>query len=388
MEKKSYNNTIILLVFLFSSPYIMFLNNIILIPNLYKICTFLLLGALFLNNDFKINKKVLWIFAFGSFYFYISIIFNSEFTSDISSFYIGFLNFGVITLLFLSYPINFDLFLSSAYKLSVLNLPFICMNFFYFETINYMTFGANMLFSLTFIMVNIVLKRGVIDILIVVTMSCVVIIFANRSSSLATIIMIIYLYINLGQNNLLKIIKLFVLGGGAISIYLNLNALLLNAIQLIDRLGLQSYAISKLKMTLEQGVLAASSGRDTLVQVTWEIINKENFMPIAYGNLKNYSEHIYPHNIILELIMNFGIVGVFVFLISTGWIVYKIFIIRNVPLKHTVTLIFILIFIRLQFSGSYWMESYLWFLIGFILFNSKNTINQKRRFQNYDLIKR
>lgn len=379
MDQKKTLNTILFIMFIFSSPFIIFLNNFIVIPQLYKIVAVILIVVLLINNNFTINTKVSLIFIGVSIFFLLSAFLDSYYSGEILYFYIGFLTLGLIPLLFFSYPINFELLLTVAYKLAYLNLIFILISHFYFDSIGYMDFGSMACYSLVFILINFIKHRRLLDIFLVILMFALIFLFANRSAALALFVMIIYSLLFTINGKKVRAFIVSSLSLIFITVYLNFEAFLLYIVELANRMGIQSYSLIKLELALSEGILVASSGRDSILFYSLELIKMNNYFPVSYGEFKSVTGHIYPHNLLIEMIFNFGFIGVLFFVLGIICFFYNLVKLKNIWVKHFVMLLFILIFIRLQFSGSYWLETYFWFGIGILIFSTKHSMINLRR---------
>ena len=375
-RKKTLVNTIIACVFIFLSPYIIFINNLVYIPNLYKITVLGLFVLLVTFNGFKINKKLLIFTAVIITYFLISIFVSNEFFVDIAYFLQGFLVFGVITILFFSYKLDFDLFLSVSYKLAIINILLFSISYFYFNSMNYMNFGVEILFSLIFIMIHYLKYRNLADLVLVFILVPIVFVFANRSTSLALLLMVLYLLYIAIKNPYFRVLFLMLVTFISYHFIYNLALILQSLINILNKYGVDSYSIIKLQIMIEDGLLESSSGRDSIYTNVIRLIQDNNYMPIAYGEFTSQIGANYPHNIIFELIFNFGFLGIFIFTFLSYFLIKKIILEENYLLKHFLLLLFIMMAIRLQLSGSFWLETNFWILLAIVFWSTFNTYNE------------
>jgi O-antigen ligase len=118
----------------------------------------------------------------------------------------------------------------------------------------------------------------------------------------------------------------------------------------------------------------ASSGRDIFY---FKAISDFKESPILGNGIGYYSEtmgsYTYPHNIILEILESFGIVGIIIFSIimiillrNTYWLLKQ----KNLS-YHTIVFLFINVMIELMFSSSYLVHHQFWLLTTLILTLSK-----------------
>ena len=79
---------------------------------------------------------------------------------------------------------------------------------------------------------------------------------------------------------------------------------------LLMNLGLNSRTIHRIIEQMEQGLAAASSGRDRITVEAIEMIKKAGFMPMGIGYYQSQTRWLYPHNIFLEMMIIFGIFSI------------------------------------------------------------------------------
>jgi O-antigen ligase len=94
-----------------------------------------------------------------------------------------------------------------------------------------------------------------------------------------------------------------------------------------------------------------------------------------FGNSLETSTHFYPHNIIVEVLLSTGILGVIPFLylvVKSCKISVAIF--KNNPEASWVVVVFMQSLIQHLFSGAIYTASWLWFSMAFILSMSTQTV--------------
>ena len=112
--------------------------------------------------------------------------------------------------------------------------------------------------------------------------------------------------------------------------------------------------------------ITQTSGRDSLYIEVLEIISKK--IILGYGIFSSYYVigHLSPHNIILEILLEGGVVYLIFWLIIAIYLIKKY---KDYLLSHEKNILFILItlsIVNLLFSGSYWQASFFWFVISYI----------------------
>ncbi len=109
------------------------------------------------------------------------------------------------------------------------------------------------------------------------------------------------------------------------------------------------------------------SGREEIYPLAIAMFkNKPLFGYDPMGFLCASGIKTYPHNIFLELLLDYGIIG------TLGWLIFFYFIVKNyiVKMKYNnlsdvVALLFISNFIELLVSGSFMANYQFWFFIGY-----------------------
>jgi O-antigen ligase len=143
-----------------------------------------------------------------------------------------------------------------------------------------------------------------------------IVIFANRSSLMA-VLLFMCLYFLLTSTNkkkliLNKFLPLFFIG---LFVYVNIIPILIFMVDLLDKYDYNSYALSKYTDVLvfgdDQSVL---SGREKIWEQAIMVINENPFIGKGLGCFQ--SKYIYySHNILLDVLMFFGIFGLLFFVV-------------------------------------------------------------------------
>lgn len=146
------------------------------------------------------------------------------------------------------------------------------------------------------------------------------------------------------------------------------------SVLLINRNPNYSFAVERILSLFNSDFEQSSSGRDLLYNAALK-----NFFesPIYGEGIGSFSYEVgfyyYPHNIILEILNDFGLIGLLVFLFLSLKIFNKIiWILKQDITTHIIAFFFINVFIQMMFSGSYLVTSQLW-LTGIIIL----TLNRK-----------
>ena len=141
-------------------------------------------------------------------------------------------------------------------------------------------------------------------------------------------------------------------------------------------------AFSRINMLIEGiiggDVASASSGRDSLYKIAWNHFTDHPFLGLGFaGFIKKYNG--YPHNIVLEFLADYGILG------SSIW--FSLFIYIFKPLFHNLKrnpemLLFVAVFMievfGLMFSNTFLNSYILWFYFGYGLYMRFGENNKKK----------
>ncbi|UPK49061.1 oligosaccharide repeat unit polymerase [Bacillus sp. H8-1] len=334
-----------------------------------------------------IKNKLIFIFATGTIIFMINVLLVS-YKSDVLYEYMLFIRVGILSLYFSSLIKEYKFLIKYYYVMSLIGLVISNFNLsFYEDTNGYMDLGINLTYifiGLSISFYNKSSKYKIFTYLLLVIVLLETLILANRSALIICISIIVYFELFKLKFNKkgiaimqLKITITF------LSMYLiiyNINSFLkiLNTFAL--KMGVSSYSLTKLTLTIQEGVggiVEQSSGRDVLYPLLKELIMDSNLLPHGVSYLPyitNYA-YVYPHNLFLEIALDFGLIGLI------GWCLMMVVltkkflnISKNDDIARDIIVIFSVSgFIRLMFSGSYWQEPLFWIPIGIVMFyNSSN----------------
>lgn len=201
-----------------------------------------------------------------------------------------------------------------------------------------------------------------------------ILIFANRGSLLICIFTIAYYEIlNLKKSRpYITILKIICIGMGSTFIFKNINQILNNFINFLSSIGVSSYSLNKMVLSLHYGLIKESSGRDTVLKLVLDISGENSYMPrgVRYLDYLTNGKYPYTHNLFTDILLTFGVIGLVLFLIFIIYITYKIYLYSSVneEFKYVSSGIYIYLIIRLTLSSTFWKESLFWMLIGMVIF--------------------
>ncbi len=164
-----------------------------------------------------------------------------------------------------------------------------------------------------------------------------------------------------------KNILVNIFGFGLCAVAVQLNALyhIINAVSnILKRFGIEQI---RLMEYVNNGMLMDSSGRDDFASLIWQAIRKKPILGYGLGSDRYYLGGSYVHNLFLELLLSFGIVGGGIVII---WFLFKcICALRGSdPDRAKVVLAFFCFgFLKLMFSSSMLYSKELFIMIGILL---------------------
>ena len=227
-----------------------------------------------------------------------------------------------------------------------------------------MTFGYSIQFPIIFLIYFYLKEKNIIFLIFGFLGIIEIILFGSRGPLIGIFIYSIMQFIKYKKKNKnLRIILSLIL---IIIIFLILsnNLLIQNTLQFLSEHGITSRTLSK----LANDVVTDDTGRSIVRQGILELLNKFNIC-FGYGPL---GDHVltghYSHNILLEVIITFGIVVGPILIVA---FIFS-FLYSYIKSKNTLINNYILIFAclslpKLFVSSSFWRESNFWILLGLIV---------------------
>lgn len=331
-------------------------------------------------NKMRFPKKFMIILAISIFIIVIEFLTRSN--KQTINYVYDYIIYGIITIYLYSYAKNKEIIVRYYTKLSIIVFFILFLDPFnnYDMTETYMVFGYSMLpaFSGMFIGYAYLNKKWIIPLVFISFIQLVF--FANRGAILAAIIIVILLYMNklsnqrLNFKSIVKISSIFlIISISTLFISINAYKIVNSAYQLLSQKGYFSYALFTLSRTLKTGNIAFEmSTRNVIHESAWEFIRDKLFFGNGIGAFHNYYG-IYSHNLILDILATFGIVGFFFFLILFIRAMIKILCSSEFDRVFGI-LILTLAIIPLWFSMNFFVSKEFWVLlmIGFDLNKKSN----------------
>ncbi|SOB93669.1 O-antigen ligase-like membrane protein [Ureibacillus xyleni] len=228
-----------------------------------------------------------------------------------------------------------------------------------------MTFSYYMLFP-TIIHLNELLDRYSFKSLMI-SLSSIFIILAigSRGAFLCIAVFILLKLLRPNRELLFSKVRMFfffsfVLVG--LFIVFNLQKLLFTIQKILVDLGIQSRSIS----LFLKGEVSLSGREDIYQRVITEIL-QHPVLGIGLGGDRLAADGVYAHNIILEIVSNFGVIigGVFIFILF--FTIMKFLFVKELDIYNMIIIWVSIGLISLFVSGSYLTEIQFWVLMGLIV---------------------
>ena len=218
-------------------------------------------------------------------------------------------------------------------------------------------------------LINLVNSKGILGKMLhifLIISNIAMIVFSGSRGSIACIVAI-SMFMIWSKRKKISVLKVILI----------LSVIIASMYLIINKAG-NSFALQRMLMVFSSDLGISTSGRGIFYQMA---INKFVESPIfgygvgAYANSFGY--YVYPHNIILEILNDFGLIGLIVFLIF----MVKTFknlgkMLKQDKSKQFVTFLFINSFTMLMFSSSYLIDAQFW--MSFVLvyaYNGRLNVN-------------
>lgn len=330
-----------------------------------------------------INRKLIIILIFTTLIFFLNALLV-PYSSDVITAYLKFFRFGILSLYLASLVTDYKSLIKYMFYLSIISIVILITYIDLFQAENrYMDLGVYLTYC--FIGVGLFyfsrMKKGKVILLSILWIELLLILsLGNRSSFIIAILILIILSIKtINVKKLADLSYLFFKASIYTLIFIlltqNIQGILAATINKLEEMGYYSYSLIKISTLFQGNSLSfdeQSSGRDDVYENAVEHIINSNFMPngVMYYSNEISNKFTYPHNIFLEVGLDFGLFGIISFLIGWAYLFYKFYLYRkgNFYFDLIITAFIIYSFTRLMFSGSYWEEPFYWVCIGLIIF--------------------
>lgn len=354
----------------------------------YSLCTF---SSLFFDRKYLIvatslivggisiwlNRKqistvffkilVLVFLVFGTQY----ILFPEQ-TRAINFLVFTFLTLGCSSLFIGSTKISFIWLYYYGLKLSFINLFLTEMYFvFSYGRMEYLTmlFGYAILPSILFVLYKALYEQDRKYLILFLILELQLLIWGARGCSLVVFLFILlkYLIENRKFRNFFVVLCCI--------IYLGINYITNFLLFLISILPVESYRLRNYKSMLSEGIWENSSGRNVIYENTFMMF-KQNPWGLGVGCVgfdENQTGLEYPHNLFLQMAIEYGIVGLCLVIVLIVFVFRKTIKVNDSFCRGLMLMFFTIVFGRLLVSSSYWERPEFWCIVAFVFCSLKKS---------------
>lgn len=334
----------------------------------------LLIMSVFVNNA-KLNSLINLLLIFGTItIFLLNMVFVPNLS--VNAYFKEFIIYVIPLLIIFSFSLKYKLLTKTMFYYAMIGTMFsmiliITKN----EVIyDYMTFGYHIILFVSFIILYSFYNKKRKIFIISIFIIPVVLIYTSRAAWLVLLCIGITVVILEIKSRKQKLV-LLIIGTAIVSNGINILKWFINYI--LAELNINSYASKNILVMLNSVSLEDNLGdRYYLYKNSIEAINSHLLFGMGIGKFQDVY-NIYPHNIILDIYVTFGIIvgtGIIVALVILG--IKSFALTKNSGIEIKVILVFISCnMIKLLFSKTFIYEQSFWLYIVFCL----NLLNNRRR---------
>lgn len=231
-----------------------------------------------------------------------------------------------------------------------------------------MEFGYSMLFPALLFIYFYFREKKLIYLIISLIGLAEIILYGGRGPILSYLCFVVLyvIFVWMGSNEIrykaLKIVGIVLV---VVILYFFFNDILEIIVSGLNKSGIQSRALT----LLIEGEATSDNGRNLLYAATWEKIIGHSFWS-GYGPLADmfYLNGYYVHNIILEMMLDFGLIpGLFLFIVLVTCLIRTLVKCKD---EDAVAILLIFVssgFIKLFISSSFWTETTFWMMLALMM---------------------
>lgn len=241
--------------------------------------------------------------------------------------------------------------------------------------INYMEYGNSLAQCFIFIALPLLCYKvkphyKYLSLIVLTIILLTIFFYGNRGAFLSLIIFLFFGYFYKSSLNLHKKIILLLLSMSIIvTISLYWSEIVNHLYNLSNFMGITSYSISKLKVAADTGIVSSVGERGEIALLSISLILDNYGLPGGVTYFSTATGMNYPHNLLLDISLNFGVFITIALLIYTFNI---IFLLKKDSINLPLILIFIFSFTVLMFSQSFWFYTLFWLFPSYHFLKEKN----------------
>lgn len=300
---------------------------------------------------------------------------------ETSNYIYSFLIYGAFTIFFSAQVVDFKYFLKSYSILTVICGLIMARDplFDYQWSNDYMEFGfTSMLPAFAGAMILFTVFKYKISAILMCLFFVELIIFANKGSGLTALVLFIigFSFFRNGNNMNKKQITTFVLV--LLLLYLYYVDIFLFFVRIADNLGIVSYSLNTIKIIIDNtNDNIVYDSRIDIWNNALQYFRQNPIIGCGIGYYKSVSEG-YEHNLFLEVLNSWGIVGALLLFVALFKSVSRIFAKNTFSKQTTVILFLIIAIIPLLTSMTFWAYQPFWAFITFSLVNERNIFRNRK----------
>ncbi len=270
-----------------------------------------------------INKNFIAVIVIVVLLFLMTMIHNNNIYTE--EYLYEFFIYGVISMYLFINIKNYREFLKYYANLSILVILIYCLepfNDFQFF-IDYMSFGLTcMLPAFCGCCIGRKILKKNIYLVFEIVAFMEILFFCNRGAILVAVALEVLLYLIMTKLNIKKIAICLLCTSIGFILLINIEKILLTIFKYLQSKDIYSYSIRSM-YNMFSGVSNGLSGRDKIWKNAIEYFQESFIWGNGIGSFQN-KYGIYTHNIFLEILTSYGVIGMFVFLTLSSIYVYKI----------------------------------------------------------------
>ncbi|WP_235907973.1 hypothetical protein [Proteus terrae] len=341
-----------------------------------------LISAIINLNKFM-NVKIFFTLLFFLFFFTLNA-FLSDNASLVFDIYFEFAKFIIIPMLMFLVINDYNILFKSLTKTSFICF-FILLMFFNQVSqrgdagfINYMEYGNSLAQCFIFIAIPLLCTKvsssyKYLSLITLTVILLTIFFYGNRGAFLSLIIFLFFGYffrlsLSFHKKMIISILSVLII----IAINFYWNEIINSLYNLSNFMGITSYSISKLKMATDSGIVSSVGERGEIALLSIALIIDNYGLPGGVTYFSNATGMNYPHNLLLDISLNFGVFITIALLIYTFTI---LFLLKKNTTNFPLILIFVFSFSVLMFSQSFWFYTLFWIFPSYhFLKEKKSTI--------------
>ena len=364
-EKIKFDNEFLFVYYILSfhilKPLRFMLNNFYTM--LLLVNTVIVLYFLWKNNNCILRKTIIYIIFINLILIFNLISYFFEKNIYFLDYIYNFILYGIIPIILFSYVKNFEkiLYYFSFFSVILFLIYSIEPFYNYFISGTYMTFGFG---GIMYSYIGLVLYRKVFHIkkyFVFEILSIILIfIFGNKGASMVVILFTIMLEILICIKDKKKK-KIILMIFCSTTIIINIKSIIVSINNFILTKGMYSYALTTLINTFE-GKKTSMDSRMILWNNAFSMIKHKPLIGNGLGYYETF-EGIYTHNIFLDILVSYGIIGLTLFIILIIKSLINIMKSKNYYKKIFGIIIFNLSIPLLSFSSNIYYNWSFWILL-------------------------